>query len=312
MFHPHRLPRLLALALLPALSSCSSPECSQDRDCAPRGPDIVCVDELCVQAASPDAGTGDAGTEDSSVDAGETDAGSTDAGSDGGDADAGQEEDAGVPDAGTDGGSPPPEASLRITEISPYVQPELIELVAVAGGSLTGISLKELTNSDFSFTFPNGYMVETGDVLVLHLGGACTDSPENPDSCGQAAPFSARAWDFSMPGVLSYSGKVFELFASDGTPVDGVPFVRASGEMPASLVAAVQRLQADRVWDPTPCVHDMQTGFARDRYCRNIAVDWSNMSAGSSVMRIAGDSPLTTPGTRTQWSGPLPSRWGTY
>ncbi|WP_426753903.1 hypothetical protein [Myxococcus sp. Y35] len=241
------------------------------------------------------------------MDGGPTDAGSDDDG--GVDAGAG---DAGAPDSGTDGGAPPPEALLRITEINPYVQPDLIELVAVSGGSLTGISLEELTNSGFTFTFPAGYTVETGAVLVLHLGGGCTDAPGNPASCGQTAPFSAVAWDFNAQGSLSYSGKVFELFASDGSPIDGVPFVRASGEMPSNLVAAVQRLQADRVWDPTPCIHDLQTGFARDRYCRNIAVDWSNMNAGASIMRIAGDSPLTTPGSRTQWSAPLPSRWGTY
>ncbi|WP_254379882.1 hypothetical protein [Corallococcus exiguus] len=237
----------------------------------------------------------DAGTSD--------DAGSGDAGS----------PDAGDSDAGTlDGGEPPPEASLRITEINPDAPQDLIELVAVTGGTLTGISLQELTKSDFAFTFPQGYTVETGAVLVLHLGGACTDAPSDAASCGQTTPFSASAWDFSMPGTLSYSGKAFELLSSKGVPVDGVPFVRASGEMPLSIVAAVQRLQADRVWDATPCIHDMTTGFAKDRYCRNIAADWSSLNESSSIMRISGTAPLTTPGLKTQWSGPLPSRWGSY
>ncbi|MBN8466226.1 hypothetical protein JYJ95_06860 [Corallococcus exiguus] len=301
-------PRIAALALLPLVSACSDPECTDTADCASRGPDIVCVEERCVQAASPDAGTGDAGTGDSGVDSGTPDAGSEDAGS----GDAGPP-DAGGPDAGTvDGGAPPPEASLRITEINPDAPQDLIELVAVTGGTLTGISLQELTNSDFAFTFPQGYTVETGAVLVLHLGGACTDAPSDAASCGQTAPFSASAWDFSMPGTLSYSGKAFELLSSKGVPVDGVPFVRASGEMPLSIVAAVQRLQADRVWDATPCIHDMTTGFAKDRYCRNIAADWSSLNESSSIMRISGTAPLTTPGLKTQWSGPLPSRWGSY
>ncbi|GMU08673.1 hypothetical protein ASNO1_49260 [Corallococcus caeni] len=290
--------QLAALALLPLVSACSSPECTDTGDCASRGPDIVCVEERCVQATSSDAGTGDAGAEDSGVDTDTPDAGIPDAG---------------ASDAGPlDGGGPPPEASLRITEINPDVPQDLIELVAVTGGTLTGISLQELTNSDFAFTFPQGYTVETGAVLVLHLGGSCTDAPGNPASCGQTPPFSASAWDFSMPGSLSYSGKVFELLSSKGAPVDGVPFVRASGEMPSNIVAAVQRLQADRVWDATPCVHDLGTGLARDRYCRNIAVNWSDLNASSSIMRINGTSPLTTPGTQTQWSGPLPSRWGSY
>ncbi|WP_404370603.1 hypothetical protein ACIHQR_10700 [Corallococcus coralloides] len=285
--------RLAALALLPLVSACSDPECTDTADCASRGPAIVCVEERCVQGPSPDAGAGDAGTGDAGVDASTPDAGSGDAG---------------IPDAG----EPPPEASLRITEINPDAPQDLIELVAVSGGTLSGISLQELTNSDFAFTFPQGYTVETGAVLVLHLGGACTDAPGDPASCGQAQPFSASAWDFSMAGTLSYSGKVFELLSSKGVPVDGVPFVRASGEMPASVVTAVQRLQADRVWDATPCIHDMTTGFAKDRYCRNIAVNWSDLNASSSVMRISGTAPLTTPGSQTQWSGPLPSRWGTY
>ncbi|MBN9683454.1 MULTISPECIES: hypothetical protein [unclassified Corallococcus] len=292
-------PRLAALALLPLVSACSDPECTDTADCASRGPDIVCAEERCVQASAPDAGTGDAGTGDPGMDASTPDAGTEDAGSG----------DAGSPDAG----EPPPEASLRITEINPDAPQDLIELVAVSGGTLTGISLQELTNSEFAFTFPQGYTVETGAVLVLHLGGTCTDAPGNPASCGQTQPFSASGWDFSMPGTLSYSGKVFELLSSKGVPVDGVPFVRASGEMPASVVTAVQRLQADRVWDATPCIHDMTTGFAKDRYCRNIAADWSGLNnASSSVMRINGTAPLTTPGTQTQWSGPLPTRWGTY
>ena len=297
-------PRLAVLALLPLAAACSSPECTETADCASRGPDIVCVEERCVQTVSPDAGVVDAGIGDSGVDAGTSDAGSGDAGV----------PDAGGQDAGTGdgGGGPPPEASLRITEINPDAPQDLIELVAVTGGTLTGISLQEFTNSDFAFTFPQGYTVETGAVLVLHLGGSCTDAPGNPASCGQTSPFSATAWDFSMQGTLSYSGKVFELLSSKGAPVDGVPFVRASGEMPSNIVAAVQRLQADRVWDATPCIHDMTTGFAKDRYCRNIAVDWAGLNEASSVMRINGSTPLATPGAQSQWSGPLPSRWGSY
>ncbi|MCY1040870.1 hypothetical protein OV208_05995 [Corallococcus sp. bb12-1] len=294
-----------ALVLLPLLAGCpADPECTDDRDCATRGPDIVCVDELCVQTPVQDAGPTDAGTDgDAGSDAGPgaADAGHTDAGTD-----------AGQIDAGTDGGTTVPEASLRITEINPTHPQDLIELVAVTGGTLGGISLVELTNAGFRFTFPQGYTVAAGAVLVLHLGGDCTDAPGAPASCGQTAPFTATAWDFSLPGSLSYSGKVFELLAADGSPVDGVPFVRDSGVMPDETVAAVQRLQADRVWDATPCIHNMDTGLAKDRYCRNIAVNWSDLGTDSSVMRIVGTTPLATPGSATQWSAPLPSRWGTY
>ncbi|NBD10150.1 hypothetical protein GTY96_14330 [Corallococcus sp. c25j21] len=324
MVRPVGVPMLSTLVLFSFFAGCSESECTEDRDCASRGPDIVCVDSLCVQSSMPDAGRADSGVRDAGEqgDAGEDDAGTGDAGvddagvSDAGVNDAGVSDagvnDAGVRDAGTDGGAPSREASLRITEINPSGQRDLIELVAITGGALTNISLRELTNSGFSFTFPQGYSVADGAVLVLHLGGSCTDAPGAPASCGQTAPFSAQAWDFSMPGALSYSGKVFELLAADGSPVDGVPFVKASGAMPDEAVAAVQRLQADRVWDPTPCVHNPQTGFAKDLYCRNIAADWSGLGADLSVMRIGGATPLAVPGTAKQWSGPLPSRWGTY
>ncbi|RYZ42081.1 MAG: hypothetical protein EOO71_09310 [Myxococcaceae bacterium] len=307
MFRPRSVPMLAALVLFPLLAGCpADPECTEDRDCAARGPDVVCVDELCVQAPASDAGSTDAGQTDSGTDAGVSDAGPSDAGQ----TDAGT--DAGPSDAGSDGGTSVPEASLRITEINPNLPQDLIEMVAVTGGTLGGISLVELTNADFSFTFPQGYVVEAGAVLVLHLGGNCTDAPGTPASCGQTAPFTATAWDFSTPGSLSYSGKVFELLASNGSPVDGVPFVRASGVMPDGTVAAVQRLQADRVWDATPCIDNPASEFAKDRYCRNIAVNWTNPMTDSSVMRIVGTTPLATPGLATQWSGPLPSRWGTY
>lgn len=304
MFRPAGVPMLSTLVLFSFFAGCSESECTEERDCASRGPDIVCVDSLCVQSSRPDAGREDSGVRDAGEqgDAGGDDAGASDAGVN----------DAGVSDAGADGGAPSREASLRITESNPSGQQDFIELVAVTGGTLTNISLRELTNSGFSFTFPQGYSVADGAVLVLHLGGACTDAPGAPASCGQTAPFSAQAWDFSTPGALSYSGKVFELLAADGSPVDGVPFVKASGVMPDETVAAVQRLQADRVWDPTPCVHNPQTGFAKDLYCRNIAVDWSGLGADISVMRIGSATPLAVPGTAKQWSGPLPSRWGTY
>lgn len=206
-------------------------------------------------------------------------------------------------------------AALRLTEINPAGSTDLIELVAVRGGRLSGLRLKELTNSGLSYAFPDGYQASVGDVIVLHVGGSCSDSPANRASCGDGAPFSASAWDFSTSGGLSYSGKVFELLAPDQTPVDGVPFVESHGTEPANYVAAVQQLQRDRVWPASPpCVDDPATGLAKDRYCRNIAVLWDSLSSdgSDSVQRIAGAAPLDVPGAATQWSARLPASWGGY
>ncbi len=105
------------------------------------------------------------------------------------------------------------------------------------------------------------------------------------------------------------------MFGPDGSPMDGVPFVKSHGVMPSSLVAAVQQLQSDRVWAASPaCVDDPSTGLAKDRYCRNISVAWDNLLTddSNSVARIAGSSPLTVPGSASEWSAALPSTWGTY
>lgn len=238
---------------------------------------------------------------------------------------AGSPDAGGVParDGGLDGGGVPSgkdaagsrAASLRLTEVNPSSHTDLVELVAASGGTLDGVRLRELTNSSFAFDFPSGYTVADGDVILLHLAGTCSDAPSDRASCGSGAPFSATAWDLSAPGSLTYSGKVFELFAADGTPMDGVPFVESHGAEPTSFVAAVEQLQRDRVWPATPaCVDDPQTGLAKDRYCRNISVLWDGLAddGSNSVQRIAGSAPLAVPGSAAAWSAALPSTWGTY
>ncbi|MEJ7597751.1 MAG: hypothetical protein WKG01_07575 [Kofleriaceae bacterium] len=207
----------------------------------------------------------------------------------------------------------PGAVSLRITEINPAGTTDLIELVAVTGGALDGIKLEELTNSDFDYTFPAGYTVATNDVILLHLAGTCTDQVGDAASCGTAAPFTA-AWDFSMPGNLSYSGKVFELTSTGGARMDAVAFVESGGLAPAGYVAAVQLIQSRSAWDPTPCIHDPATGMAKDRYCRNISVIWDALEDdnSNSVTRIVGAEPLTVPGSRAQWTAALPASFGTY
>jgi hypothetical protein len=217
-------------------------------------------------------------------------------------------------DQGEADAAPSGAASLRVTEINPASQTDLVELVAVRGGSLDGITVEELTNSNYLFAFPAGYAVAAGDVLVLHLAGECTDEPGDPASCGDATPFTTAAWDFGMPGSLSYSGKVLVVRADDGTAVDAVPFVESSGTPPATYVAAVQQIQSAGMWDATPCIDDPSTGLARDRFCRNISVLWDNLDSdnSNSVIRLGGDSPLDVPGSAEQWSAALPATWGTH
>lgn len=218
-------------------------------------------------------------------------------------------------DAGTDSTDAPSfaAASLRFTEINPASQNDLIELFAARGGALDGIHISELTNSGFAFSFPAGYTVAAGDIIVLHLGGDCTDDATDPQSCGESAPFS-DAWDFGAPGSLTYSGKVLELFSADDTAMDGAPFVESHGVAPGTYVAAVKQIQADGVWDATACVDDPSTGLAKDRYCRNISVLWDDLADdnSTSVTRITGDDALSVPGNSGQWSAALPATFGTY
>jgi hypothetical protein len=167
--------------------------------------------------------------------------------------------------------------------------------------------------SGFTFAFPAGYTVAADDVIVLHLADDCTDTPTDRAACGDADPFSDAAWDFGMPGSFSYSGKVLEILAA-GAPMDAVAFVESSGTAPASYVAAVQQIQSEGLWDATPCIDDPSTGLARDRFCRNISVNWDDLDSdgSNSVTRLGGDDPLRAPGQASQWSAALPSSWGTY
>jgi hypothetical protein len=205
-------------------------------------------------------------------------------------------------------------AALRITEINVAGTIDLVELVAVAPGALDGLRLEERTNSGLDVALPSGYALDDGDVLVVHVGGRCTDPPDDPAACGDDAPWSAAAYDLSVAGGMSYSGKVLVVLGADGAVVDGVAFVESHGVAPASYVAAVEGLQAIGAWDPTTCVDDASTGKAEDRYCRNVSVLWDGLSAdgSSSVTRIVGGAPLTTPGHAAQWSAALPATLGAY
>ena len=198
--------------------------------------------------------------------------------------------------------------TLRFTEINPAGATDLIELVAVGGGALDGLRVEELTNSSFDYTFPAGYMVAANDVIVLHLAGTCTDQPGDAATCG------SPAWDFSMAGNLTYSGKVLELTASGGVRMDAVAFVESGGQPPADYVTAVQLIQSRSAWNPTPCIDDPATGMAKDRYCRNISVIWDALETdnSNSVTRIVGADPLAVPGTHAQWTAALPASFGTY
>jgi hypothetical protein len=211
-------------------------------------------------------------------------------------------------DAQEDPDAAPAAFSLRFTEINPASATDLIELVAIGGGTLDGVRVEELTNSNFDFTFPAGYTVAANDVIVLSLAGTCTDPPTDRAMCGTAA------WDFSMPGTISYSGKVFEVSVAGGEVMDAVAFVESGGVAPAGYVAAVQLIQSKTRWDPTTCIDDASTGMAKDRYCRNISVIWDGLMSNNSnsVSRIVGADPLTVPGSRAQWSAALPATFGTY
>lgn len=233
-----------------------------------------------------------------------------------------------APGGGVDSGTQTPDAAeaidaipgpapfgLRITEINPAsAAADLVELVATGGGKLDGVKVNELTNSSYTFTFPDGFTVKENDVIVLHLGGACSDTAADPAACGTTAPFTAKAWDFSMPGTFSYSGKVLEVVDGAGKSLDAVPFVQGSGTPPATYVAAVQMIQSRAMWNATACIDDPSTGMAKDRYCRNNSVIWDGLKNDNtnSVIRLGGARPLEQPGSGAQWSAALPATFGSH
>jgi hypothetical protein len=260
--------------------------------CAFDGGGAPCPAARCTSAGSPDGGTTSGPTPDAAP-------GAPDAARESDPVDA-------TPDDGV--------AALRITEINVAGTTDLVELVAVEPGALDGLRLEERTNSGLDVALPSGYALDAGDVLVVHVGGHCTDPPDDPAACGDDAPWSASAYDLSVAGGMSYSGKVLAVLDAADELVDGVAFVESHGVAPASYVAAVEGLQAIGAWDPTACVDDDSTGHAEDRYCRNISVLWDDLSAdgSSSVTRIVGGTPLATPGHAAQWSDALPATFGSY
>jgi hypothetical protein len=230
---------------------------------------------------------------------------------------AGVDSGTGTPDAADplDATPGPKPFGLRITEINAAsTAADLVELVATGDGKLDGIKVNELTNSSYTFTFPDGFTVKENDVIVLHLGGACSDLATDAASCGTTAPFTAKAWDFSMPGTFSYSGKVLEVVDGAGASLDAVPFVQGSGTPPATYVGAVQMIQSRAMWNATPCVDDPSTGMAKDRYCRNISVLWDGLKNDNtnSVIRLGGAKPLEVPGSGAQWTAALPATFGSH
>jgi len=196
-------------------------------------------------------------------------------------------------------------ADLRLTEVNvANTSTDLLELVAVGGGSLDGITVNELTNSHYSFTFPSGYVVQANDVIVLHLSGDCTDPATDAGSCVESF-FSAAAWDFSMVATISYSPKVFEIVGPDGVAMDGVALTK-SGTPPSSFVTAVNQIQTDGVWDATACTDNAS--------CSAISVDYNGLLVDqtNSVERTAGATPFAVPGDKTQWSALGAQTFGTY
>ncbi|MFL5354855.1 chitobiase/beta-hexosaminidase C-terminal domain-containing protein, partial [Archangium sp.] len=214
------------------------------------------------------------------------------------------------------GSTPTPgPAQLRITEVSPGIANgrDLVELVAIKGGSVDGFTLT--MGATVMATFPN-VQVAAGDVIVVHIK---PDSATNGDATGSettgksqfpALSYSANydtAWDFlgSATTEIGYSRRVLRVRDTTGAVQDGAAFGRTGGTPPADFLPQLQAIQGEGAWLPANCggvsCSDTTTPTALE-----VSVDWAGCGTtkgGNSVRRVSA----TDNNVRGDWAVGTPS-----
>jgi hypothetical protein len=182
--------------------------------------------------------------------------------------------------------STPPLAQL--SEIAPNVSggADLIELTALASGSLAGWTIEQdVTNPTVLATLP-AINVVPGEVIVVHLAppGGVVNETSSKSSCSSGACY-AGAWDVAGGATgITFSGRVIVLRRADKTIADGVPFYRnglASGSGFATEVMALQKAGA---WLPATCGGNP---CATNDLAEPISVDWLGVGTSAGGATVA-------------------------
>ncbi|MFO0590823.1 MAG: Ig-like domain-containing protein [Polyangiaceae bacterium] len=212
-----------------------------------------------------------------------------------------------------------PIAQLLINELSPNIttQHDLIELVALTGGSVNGIKLLQKGSATETLVTLPDFSVAQGDFIVIHLvpsgvAGIAPASETMSKTQYANGMYSANydtAWDILGGATgLTFGYRVLELDGPAGTLMDAVPVVVSNQTGAAAFPGVLQALQAAGGWLPADCGGALCT-YASTPTATTISVDY--MGAGTTPN---GKSIQRKPGMNTKmntdWNGAANSSFG--
>jgi hypothetical protein len=211
------------------------------------------------------------------------------------------------------------QASLMLNEINPNISGsnDLIELIAVNGGSLNGLTIQQAISPSpvvLLATLPP-VIVALGDIIVVHLNpatatGAAPASETTSKSQYQKAAYFANydaAWDFHGSATgLTFGNRVIVVISGSNIQ-DAVAFTNNNG-VPTSFPQDVQYIQTAAQWFPSDC-GGVLCSYSTTPTVEAISVNWQGVgtsAAGNSVQRLSN----TDTNTKTDWSAATAPTWG--
>ncbi len=211
------------------------------------------------------------------------------------------------------------QATLMLNEINPNISSshDLIELVAVSGGSVNGFTIQQGISSSVTLVTLPQVSVAVGDIIVVHLtpatatGAAPASETVSKNEYTHAA-YTANydnAWDFHGGATgLTYSNRVLLVKDSAGTIQDAVAFTN-NGGAPAAFPGDVTTVQGQNLWLPSDC-GGAPCSYISTPMVESIAVNWQGSSTtpnGNTAQRISSaDTDMNSDWT----SAPQAQTWG--
>jgi len=179
--------------------------------------------------------------------------------------------------------------TLQLNEINPNITSslDLVELLAVTPGSISGITLEQdIASKTVLATMPN-ITVAKGDLVVVHLGStAATSETSTQADCTDTSCYSG-AWDVKGGTTgITYSGRVLVVRSPSNGPIqDTAAFYTATP--PSGFSADVMSIQNAGLWLPADCSgNPCNTNLLAE----TVSVVWTgcgNTPSGNSVARKA-------------------------
>jgi hypothetical protein len=178
-------------------------------------------------------------------------------------------------------------ATLQLNEINPNIGSslDLVELLALTSGNVTGITLEQDIASKTTLATLPTLAVTQGDIIVVHLGAnnATTETSTTTD-CTDTSCYSG-AWDVKGGTTgITYSGRVLVVRApNNGAIQDAAAFYTATP--PSSFSGDVMSIQSSGAWLPANCNGNPCN---TNTLAETVAVVWTgcgNTATGNSVAR---------------------------